>query len=231
MRMPSRLVGAVAAAAVLGSASASTIVNSSTAMFDFTALPGYGVASSSIFNMSSSGWAGWSVPTGKVVLGATVTALGGQALSVSAPGMPGVAYPHYTYGANEYGWVVRNGTVGQQVQVDVYYADMPVGYSINKSPQLNYGANGWGGWSAPDGHVVVGGGYEFLNAGASPLNSTIGTPGSTWPHYTFTTDAGWVVQANQEGGPAFVYSISFVPAPGAMALLGVAGLVGSRRRR
>lgn len=236
MRVSSVVLSVLAAAAVSGVANASAIINASSAMFDYTQLPGYGVGTSPIFNMTSSGWAGWSVPAGKVVLGATVTALGGHALSVSAPGMPDVAYPHYTYGTNEYGWVVRNGTIGQQVQIEVYYADMPLGYTIAKGPQLNYnGGGGFGGLSAPIGHVVVGGGYEFLGLGASPLLSTIGTPGSSWPHYQFAAnEAGWVVQGPANGmspNLAHVYTISFIPAPGALAVLGAAGLLGVRRRR
>jgi hypothetical protein len=180
--------------------------------------------------MSGTGWAGWSVPAGKVVLGAKVTAFGGGALSVSAPGMPSTAYPHYTYGSGEYGWVIQNGGTAQQVQMELYYADAMEGYTITKSAQLNYGNNDWGGWSAPAGHVVVGGGYQFLNGGVAGV-SNIGTPGSSWPHYTFGSDAGWVVQAGGIGGPAHVYAISFVPAPSALALLGAAGLVGARRRR
>jgi hypothetical protein len=225
----SSMVGVAAAVAVAGSASAS-VVNASSAMFDYTTLEGYGVATSAVFNMSGTGWAGWSVPAGKVVLGAKVTAFGGGALSVSAPGMPSTAYPHYTFGSGEYGWVIQNGGTAQQVQMEVYYADAMEGYTITKSSQLNYSNNGWGGWSAPAGHVVVGGGYQFLNGGVAGL-SNIGTPGSSWPHYTFGSDAGWVVQAGGIGGPAHVYAISFVPAPGALALLGAAGLFGARRRR
>ena len=138
-------IGALALAVIAGSSQAA-ITNSSTAMFDYTTLPGYGVATSSVLNFSNDGWGGWSVPTGKVALGAVVTALGGQPLSVSAPALPGTAYPHYTYGAGEYGWVVRNGSVAQQVQISVFYADPVAGYTISKSSQLNYnGAGGYGG--------------------------------------------------------------------------------------
>jgi hypothetical protein len=230
MRTSSTLIsGVVAAVAAAGSANA-TLINSSTAMFDYTTLAGYGVATSAVFNMSGTGWAGWSVPTGKVVLGAKVTTFGGGALSVSAPGMPSTAYPHYTYGAGEYGWVIQNGGTAQQVQMEVYYADAMEGYTITKSAQLNYSGTGWGGWSAPAGHVVVGGGYQFLSGGVAG-QSNIGTPGSSWPHYTFGSDAGWVVQAGGSGGPAHVYAISFVPAPGAAALIGLAGVISGRRRK
>jgi len=229
MRTSSILIsGAVAAVAVAGSASA-TVINASTAMFDYTTLAGYGVSTSAMFNMSGTGWAGWSAPTGKVILGAKVTTFGGGALSVSAPGMPSTAYPHYTFGAGEYGWVIQNGGTAQQAQIELYYADPMAGYTITKSPQLNYSNNGWGGWSAPTGHVVVGGGYQFLSGGVAGV-SNIGTPGSAWPHYTFGSDAGWVVQAGGTGGPAHVYAISFVPAPGAVALLGAAGLIARRRK-
>ncbi|MBX3409403.1 MAG: PEP-CTERM sorting domain-containing protein [Phycisphaeraceae bacterium] len=204
------------------------VVNSSNAMFDISTLSGFGTATSAVFNMSGTGWAGWSVPSGKVALGAVITA--SSPLSVSAPALPGTAYPHYTFGANEYGWVVQNGGTAQQVQIDVFYADAPEGYAITKSSQLNFSGTGFGGWSAPNGHVVTGGGYEFFNS--TPQLSTIGTPGSVWPHYTFgAEEAGWVVQngGTQSGG--HVYVISFVPAPGALALLGMGGLVAARRRR
>jgi len=73
-------------------------------------LSNYGVVVSSPLSYSGTGWAGWSVPTDMVVLGGGFQ-LPGPAIA-SAPGTPGSVWPHYTYGANEYGWVVRDAQDG-----------------------------------------------------------------------------------------------------------------------
>ena len=63
-------------------------------------VPGYGVATSAKFNFNSAGgWAGWSVPTGKVVLGARIISTGHQItdFAVFKPASPGNVFPHYTF--------------------------------------------------------------------------------------------------------------------------------------
>jgi len=225
-----------------------TNVHAQAAATDITTLPGYGVATSALFNFNSAGgWAGWSVPTGKVVLGANIISGGDSFLDFAAfrPAGPGEVFPHYTYGANEYGWVMQavSGASNSGVQMEVYYADPLDGYTITESSQLNYsGAGGYGGWSAPIGQVVSGGGYQFLNSYSSATMSTLALENSVWPHYTFGADEqGWVVQGpfNDLPNPGRVYVVSFdtpepaaVPVPGAglLGMLGV-GITGWLKRR
>jgi hypothetical protein len=234
-------VTAAATLLVLGS----TAAQAST-MLDITTLPGYGVATSASFNFNAAGgWAGWSVPVGKVVLGAKIISSGDtfSDFAVFRPAAPLEAFPHYTFGANEYGWVMqaKSGQANNGVQMELYYADLMPGYTISQSSQFNYnGAGGFGGWSAPAGNVVTGGGYQFVNAYSSALQSTIGLENSVWPHYTFgAAEQGWVVQgaANNLPNPGKVYvvSINTVPEPStialiAMALLSMFGLGMMRRR-
>jgi len=205
-------------------------------LVDITTLPGYQVVTSSTFNFGPNGWAGWSI-SGKAVLGAEI--ISGDPISEFSafrPVGPGETTPFgYTYGANEYGFILQNALNGSNngVQIELYFADMPIGYTITKSSTLNYGPTGWGGWSAPAGDVVSGGGYQFSANGLSPVSSQFADNGSVWPHYTFgANEQGWVVQNGNIGGQANLYVISAVPIPAAFWLLGsgLIGLVGLRRK-
>ncbi len=141
-------------------------------MVDITTLPGYEVVTTSSLNFNTAaGKAGWSVNNGKVILGASIISAGDTVsdFSVFRPTGPGETWNGYTLGANEYGFAFQaeNGTANPGVQFELYYADPLAGYTITKSSTLNYSGTGWGGWSAPAGDVVSGGGYAFSNTGAS----------------------------------------------------------------
>jgi hypothetical protein len=186
--------------------------------YDISSLPGYGVATSAVFYFSAGGWAGWSVPAGKVVLGAKIISAGDAEsdFAVFRPAGPGEVFPHYTYGANEYGWVMqaKSGQSNPGVQIEVYYADPVTDYSISLSPsQLNYnGGGGYGGLSAPTGRVVSGGGYHFVNSYSSASISALAVAGSSWPHYTYGSgEQGWVVRGPSNGmaNPGRIYVVSF----------------------
>ena len=212
---------------------------------DITALPGYEVVTTSLLNFNSAGGlAGWSVNNGKVILGAKIIS-GGDTVSdfsVFRPTAPGETWNGYTLGANEYGFAFAAdfGTANNGVQFELYYADPMAGYTISKSSTLNFSGTGWGGWSAPAGQVVSGGGYQFTNTGASPASSQFADNGSAWPHYTFgPNEQGWVVQNGGTASAANIYVISFdaplppVPLPAAVWLLGsgLLGLFGLARRK
>jgi hypothetical protein len=180
-------------------------------------LTGYGVVNSgSVLNYSDGGWAGWSVPSNKVVLGGGFNLTGGPA-AVSVPGTPGSVWPHYTFSANEYGWVVRDAQDGASSPASTLYAvyaDMPAGYEIVTSSAMSFSDTGYGGWSCPAGKVVLGGGFESTG----PVSvSAPGTPGSVWPHYTFGADEyGWVVRDAPDGtgNTITVYAICADPVAG-----------------
>ena len=187
--------------------------------YDISSLPGYGVATSALFNFNAAGgWAGWSVPAGKVVLGAKIISAGDgiSDFAVFRPAGPNESFLHYTFGANEYGWVMqaKAGQSNPGVQIEVYYADPLQNYSILPSPnQLNYnGAGGYGGLSATAGRIVSGGGYQFNNSYSSAAISALAVAGSAWPHYTYGTgEQGWVVRgpSNNQPNPGRIYVISF----------------------
>ena len=160
-----------------------TIATSSTAKAAPPPVSGYEVVISSQLNYGDGGWGGWSCPAGKVILSGGFKAT--HPVEVSAPATPGSAWPHYTFGANEYGWVVRDLPDGAGNTVFIYAvcADPPPGYEVVKSSPLGYSDGGFGGWSCPANKVVTGGGFEL--PGSSAAVSVPGTPGSVWPHYTY----------------------------------------------
>jgi len=214
------------------------------APFDITTLAGYQAVQTSTLNFGDGGWAGWSIP-GKVVLGAKIISAGDTVsdFSVFKPVGPNTVTPTgYTLGANEWGFIFRdvvNSAPNPGVKIELYFADQMAGYTITESNTLNYSNTGWGGWSAPSGNVVSGGGFAFTETGASAASSQFADGGSIWPHYTFgANEQGWVVQNGGTASQAKIYVISFnapaeVPVPATLALLGLglAGIGAARRKQ
>lgn len=118
-------------------------------MVDITTLPGYEVVTSGTFNFNGSGgWAGWSANNGKVVLGAKIISAGDSISDFSAfrPVGPGETTPFgYTYGTNEYGFILQDNGLGANngVQIELYYADPLDGYTITESMEFGYSSTGW----------------------------------------------------------------------------------------
>jgi hypothetical protein len=217
-------------------------VPSQAAPIDITTLSGYEVVTTGLLNFNNAGgMAGWSAANGKVILGAKIISAGDTVsdFAVFRPTGPNETWNGYTLGTNEYGFAfqARSGQSNNGVQFELYYADPMAGYTITKSSTLNYSATGWGGWSAPAGSFVTGGGYAFSNAAASAASSQFADGGSSWPHYTFgANEQGWVVQSAAVGGPANLYVISVpVPEPETYAMLlaglGLVGFVARRRKQ
>ena len=74
-----------------------------------TGIPGYEIIESAPLNFSAGGWAGWSCPDGKVILSGGVE---GVSARTSIPAGPESVWPHYTFGVDEYGWVVQSAEAG-----------------------------------------------------------------------------------------------------------------------
>jgi hypothetical protein len=175
---------------------------------------GYQIITTSAMSFGDGGWAGWSAPAGKVVLGGGFYATG--PVSVSCPATPGTVWPHYTFGANEYGWVVRDKSDGASNTISIYVicADPPAGYQVVQSGAQYFSGTGWGGWSVPAGKLVTGGGFRMSSGSAAA--SIPGQPGVAYPHYTYgPSEHGWVVRAAGEvdGNPDYIYAIAVDPTP------------------
>lgn len=75
-------------------------------------------------DFSSTGWAGWSCPTGtNVVGGGYISEPAGATVLISQAAKPGVGtyptYPHYTYTPPEEGWVVQNDKTPSRMRIYV----------------------------------------------------------------------------------------------------------------
>jgi hypothetical protein len=169
---------------------------------DITTLAGYGVTSQTFNFGAGADWNRVVVPTGKVVLGAKIVSAGDgfQDFSVFTPAGPGQMFPTFTFGAGD--------------------------YTLSKSIDQTYGAGGLGGWAAPAGHSVTGGGYYFTQADSWAVSSQWTENSLYWSLWQPIEREGWLIQArdNKTWSPANLYVVSFqqstsVPEPGTIALL------------
>jgi hypothetical protein len=157
------------------------------------------------WDFGDGGYAGWSCPPGKVVLGGGYEAT--DSVAISAPATEGTNVAGYIYSANEYGWFVRDAPNGanNKIKLSVICANPPAGYGVVKSSNKNFAATGWAGQSVPPNKVVTGGGFELPGPAAA---SAPATPGTVWPHYTYgANEYGWVVQNGGVAGVGNVYAI------------------------
>lgn len=214
--------------------------------YDITTLAGYGKATAT-YGFDGN-WQSYSlyVPDGKVVLGAKLI----DPVTGSPSDFIGAGFEYSQdfsvfkpLGNN--GWTITdsgNGVKNSGVQIEVYYSDILPAYTVSSILYYN-GAGGWGGWSAPAGQYVSGGGFDFIGQDISrgAIQSRIALEGSSWPNGTYgSSEQGWVVQGpgNNAQNPGYIHVISFnapgnVPDGGTtMALLGAAilGLAALRRK-
>ena len=115
---------------------------------------------------------------------------------------------HLRHGDAFPGAQVPGGTLDQNCQVPQPPPPQPQRYT---SPVLEFGPNGWAGWSCPSGMKAVGGGHTLVDATAAGVAQPGATVGGstypTFPHYTFGTgETGFVVQNDNdtESGTVFV---------------------------
>ena len=129
--------------------------------------------------------------------------------------------------ANGYMNVTRLFTVTGTQEVTIAWTGKTGGAVIG----LAYGPNAIYGWGTVAALTAQGWGTSTQPTvpGGSLLNTSV--PGSY--SYTVTLGAGdyYIGSSVSLGDPGASMSFTVVPAPGALALLGVAGTVGSRRRR
>jgi hypothetical protein len=104
---------------------------------------------------------------------------------------------HLRHGDKFPGDQVPGGTLNDQCQVE---APAPQPFT---SPSLQFGPNGWAGWSCPSGMKAVSGSHTLTDVAAEGVaqpGATIG--GSTYPtfpHYTFGSgETGYVVQNDND---------------------------------
>jgi hypothetical protein len=176
---------------------------------DVTALPGYGVATSALFNFGGGGWAGWSVPAGKIVLGAKIISSGDTVadFSVFKAAGPNEVYPHWRYGPAEYGWVMQAKQANHGVQIEVYYADPPT-IDVQVSP-ANVAEDG------PDKLT-----YTFTATGPLTRDVTVAyeiggsaTAGSDFTGLPAGASTGAITIPANSGAPGSAATLAITPTP------------------
>lgn len=156
-----------------------------------------------------------------------VDELGGWLLALSGAGTgPDIAFEVYgSIGGNP-----ANGPDSTNVLVSTGLVDIGGGTGTldlytaapNFSAVLNAGDTYWFGFN-----VIGGGGSGSYQTGGHTQNSVFNDNGTFW----FSNDPTGVFFDGQGLTPEIAFSVSIVPAPASLALLGMGGLVAARRRR
>jgi hypothetical protein len=116
--------------------------------------------------------------------------------------------------------IVSTGLIdigGGTVDLTLYTAAPDFSGILNAGETYWFGANAIGGGEGADPYQV----------GAHTQNSVYNDNGTFW----YSNDPNGVDFDGQGLTPEMAFSVNIVPAPGAIALLGLAGLCGTRRRR
>ena len=119
--------------------------------------------------MTRGDWYEYSAPAGKVVSVARIISSGHEVtdFEVFKPASPNNVFGTYTFGANEYGWVLKAKTGSgltalSNVQIEMYYCDLVIltttsvpGYEVVTSPVLSLNAGDWTDVRCPLGKVPL----------------------------------------------------------------------------
>jgi MYXO-CTERM domain-containing protein len=184
----------------------------------------YAISYNSGSYLLASGSTGWNF---EAYQGSFAGDSGATSIAFSAVTSAGYSVTASGSTANGYMNVTRLFTVTDTQEVTIAWTGKTGGVVIG----LAYGPDAVYGWGTVA--ALAAQGWETSTQPTVPGGSLLNTsvPGSY--SYTVTLGAGdyYIGSSVSLGDPGASMSFTVVPAPGALALLGAAGLVGSRRRR
>ncbi|HRQ73688.1 MAG TPA: PEP-CTERM sorting domain-containing protein [Phycisphaerales bacterium] len=122
------------------------------------------------------------------------------------------------FGPNPNDVLASTGSIHPAVGVNLDYHEAPAAFSANLVPGSRY-------WFIAT--VVSEGGGGGYQTGGHTQNSVYNDNGTFW----YSNDPAGMFFDGQNLTPQMAFAVHMVPAPGALALMGLGGLVAARRRR